>query len=142
MAFASSKLRDPSFGISLCSNSFCKPESNGFPLVSIKYATLSLRKNNKSRVSIILFLNVRILVMLCFIRGIWFSLSLIINFLSVFSSLVSLPLSGGSFLSFITLILSLFLRESLNDFSWSMFLPFAWLRVNIRVNILSFLGGS
>jgi len=56
--FASPKLRDPSFGISFRSNSFFEPESNGFPLVSIKYATLFLRKNNKLRVSIMLFLNV------------------------------------------------------------------------------------
>ena len=42
-------------GISFVSNNFCEPESKGFPLISIKYATLSFRKN-KSRESTILLL--------------------------------------------------------------------------------------
>lgn len=88
-------VRELKHGISFRSNSFCNTESNGFPLVSTKYATLSLRKNSKSRLSIMLLEKVWMLIIVGFVGKFEWSSNLSKSSSSL--SLVSLFLSGGSF---------------------------------------------
>jgi len=118
MAFVFPRVREPKFGILFRSNNFCESESNSFPLISTKYAILSLRKNNKSRESITLLLNVWISVGLT--CEVWFSLFLIFTS----SSLLSMPLSSSISLFFSVISIFYFFNFTctiLQFFKWFFF---------------------